>query len=86
MISSQHTVTTTASQVIAPAESWRTVYLHVVGNGVVYIGGSNVTSSNGMLTEKGAVPFQFILPANQSLYAVVATGTEDLRVLSPTAA
>lgn len=86
MISSQYTVTTTASQVIAPAESWRTVYLHVVGNGVVYIGGSNVTSSNGMLTEKGAVPFQFILPANQSLYAVVASGTEDLRVLSPTAA
>lgn len=86
MISSQHTVTTTASQVIASAESWRTVYLHVVGNGVVYIGGSNVTSSNGMLTEKGAVPFQFILPANQSLYAVVAAGTEDLRVLSPTAA
>lgn len=86
MISSQHTVTTTASQVIAPAESWRTVYLHVVGNGVVYIGGSDVTSSNGMLTEKGAVPFQFILPANQSLYAVVASGTEDLRVLSPTAA
>lgn len=86
MISSQHTVTTTASQVIAPAESWRTVYLHVVGNGVVYIGGSDVTSSNGMLTEKGAVPFQFILPANQSLYAVVASGTEDLRVLRPTAA
>lgn len=86
MISSQHTVTTTASEVIAPAESWRTLYLHVVGNGVVYIGGSNVTSSNGMLTEKGAVPFQFILPANQSLYAVVASGTEDLRVLRPTAA
>lgn len=86
MISSQHTVTTTASEVIAPAESWRTVYLHVVGNGVVYIGGSNVTLSNGMLTEKGAVPFQFILPANQSLYAVVASGTEDLRVLRPTAA
>lgn len=86
MISSQHTVTTTASQVIAPAESWRTLYLHVVGNGVVYIGGSDVTSSNGMLTEKGAVPFQFILPANQSLYAVVASGTEDLRVLRPTAA
>lgn len=86
MISSQHTVTTTASQVIAAAESWRTVYLHVVGNGVVYIGGSDVTSSNGMLTEKGAVPFQFILPANQSLYAVVASGTEDLRVLRPTAA
>ena len=86
MISNQYTVTTTASQVVAPGESWRTIYLHVVGNGTVYLGGPDVTSSNGMLTEKGAVPFQFILPANQSLYAVVASGTEDLRVLRPTAA
>ena len=35
MISSQHTVTTTAAVVIAAAESWRTVYLDVVGNGIV---------------------------------------------------
>lgn len=85
MISNQYTVTTTASQVIAAAESWRTVYLHVVGNGVVYMGASNVTSSNGMATEKSAVPFQFILPAGESLYAITATGTEDLRVLRPSA-
>ena len=86
MISQQHTVTTTASQVVAPAESWRTIYLHVTGNGIVYLGGSDVTSSNGMPTEKSAVPFQFILPAGESLYAVTATATEDLRVLRPSAA
>lgn len=85
MISNQYTVTTTASQVVAPGESWRTIYLHVVGNGTVYLGGSDVTSSNGMLTEKGAVPFQFILPAGESLYAITGMDTEDLRVLRPSA-
>lgn len=86
MISSQHTVTTTASQVVAAAESWRTIYLHVIGNGVVYLGGSTVTSATGMLTEKAAVPFQMILPAGETLYAVTGTGTEDLRILTPSAA
>jgi hypothetical protein len=85
MISSTHTVTTTASQVVAAAESWRTIYLHVVGNGVVYLGGSTVTSSNGMATEKSAVPFQMIVPAGETLYAITASATEDLRVLRPSA-
>ena len=85
MISTAHTVTTTRSQVVQPAGAWRTIYIHVVGNGVVYIGGADVTSANGLLTEKNAVPFQFVLPANESLYAVTASGTEDLRIMEPTA-
>jgi hypothetical protein len=86
MISSQYTVTTTVSQVVAAAESWRTIYLHVIGTGVVYLGGSTVTSATGMLTEKAAVPFQMILPAGETLYAVTGSGTEDLRILTPSAA
>jgi len=86
MISSQHTVTTTASVVVTAAESWRTIYLHVVGNGVVYLGGAGVTSSTGMATEKSTVPFQMIIPANETLYAVTASGTQDLRVLRPSGA
>lgn len=85
MVSSSHTVTTTASKVVDAAGAWRTIYLHVTGNGVVYIGGSNVTSANGLLTEKNAIPFQFILPANETLWAVTASGTEDLRIMEPTA-
>ena len=85
MVCSSKTVTTTASKVVDAAGAWRTIYLHVVGNGIVYIGGSNVTTANGFLTEKNAVPFQFILPANESLYAVTASGTEDLRIMEPTA-
>jgi hypothetical protein len=86
MISSQHTVTTTASEIVPAAESWRTIYIHVAGNGTVYLGGSTVTSAIGMLTEKGAVPFQMILPANETLWAVTAADTEDLRVLRPSGA
>lgn len=83
MISAQTTVTTTAAVLIAADESHRTVYIHVVGNGIVYLGGSTVTSANGMLTEKGAVPFALEVPANETVYAVVASGTEDVRVLTP---
>ena len=77
-------VTSTRSLVIAKDDVTRTVYLHVLGNGTVYIGGSNVTTANGMLTEKHAVPFQFILPANEELYAITPSGTtEELRILTP---
>lgn len=84
MNSKNYTITSTRSLVIAKDDVTRTVYLHVVGNGVVYIGGSDVTTSNGMLTEKHAVPFQFILPNNEELYAVTPNGvTEELRILTP---
>jgi hypothetical protein len=61
----------------------RTIYLHTLGAGTVYIGGVDVTSSNGMLTEKNAVPFEFFLPAGEDLWAVTASGTENVRVLTP---
>lgn len=84
MNSTTHTVTSTRSLVIAKDDVTRTVYLHVLGNGTIYIGGSNVTTANGMLTEKHTVPFQFILPNNEELYAVTAAGTtEELRILTP---
>ena len=83
MNSTAHTVTTTRSLVVPADNINRTIFLHVIGNGIVYIGGSNVTSTNGMPTEKSGLPFEFPLSANETLYAVVATGTEDLRILSP---
>lgn len=83
MISSQVTVNTTAQRIITKSNAWRTIYIHVVGAGVVYIGGSDVTSSNGLLTEKNAVPLAIELPAQEELWAVVASGTEDLRIMKP---
>lgn len=82
MISQSFTVTTTRSLVVAASVNAREVSVHAVGTGVVYLGGSNVTVANGMMTEKNAVPFTFTLPANNELWAVSAR-SEDLRVMTP---
>lgn len=77
------TITTTRQLLVAESVNQREISLHVLGAGTVYIGGSDVTSANGMLTEKNAVPFTFILPAHNELWAVTASGTESLRVMTP---
>jgi hypothetical protein len=83
MISSATTVTTTAQRIVAKSNSFRTVYIHVQGAGTVYLGGSTVTSVNGLLTEKHAVPLMLEIPAQEELWAVTASGTESLRLLLP---
>jgi hypothetical protein len=77
------TITTTASKIIDAVNFNRQVYIHVTGNGIVYLGDSNVTSSTGFLTEKNAIPFVFNVPANETVWAVVASLTEDVRILLP---
>ena len=78
-----YTVSTTRVLIVPADNINRTCYLHVTGAGTVYIGGDDVTSSNGLLTEKHAVPLEFFLPAGETLYAVTASGTETMRVLTP---
>jgi hypothetical protein len=84
MISSNKTITTTASKIMEASNSFRTIYLHVIGAGTVYLGDSTVTSSNGFLTEKNAQPLALTLPAEEELWAVTGSGTESLRLLIPT--
>jgi hypothetical protein len=81
--SASYSVTTTRMVIVAPDNINRTVYVHAIGNGVVYLGGATVTTANGMLTEKGAVPFEMFLPANETLYAITASGTQEVRVMTP---
>jgi hypothetical protein len=83
MISSAITVTTTAQRILAKSNSFRTVYIHVQGGGTVYLGGPTVSSTNGLLTEKHAVPLALDIPAQEELWAVTASGTESLRLLLP---
>ena len=83
MISTTTTINTTAQKILSKSISYRTVYIHVTGAGTVYLGGSDVTSSNGLLTEKNAVPLQLVIPAQEELWAVTASGTESLRILTP---
>jgi hypothetical protein len=83
MISTATTINTTAQKILSKSNSYRTVYLHVIGAGVVYLGGSDVTSTNGLLTEKNAVPLELVIPSQEELWAVTASGTESLRILTP---
>ena len=83
MISTTTTINTTAQKILSKSNSYRTVYIHVTGAGTVYLGGSDVSSANGLLTEKNAVPLQLVIPSQEELWAVTATGTEDLRILTP---
>ena len=85
MISQQYTVTTTRSKILLASPAERTIYLHTLSNGTVYIGGDNVTTANGMLTEKNAVPLELIIPARQELWAVAASDSEDVRILRTSA-
>ena len=81
MKSTKYTITTTRQAIAPKRNNYRAIYLHVIGNGIVYLGGETVTSADGTPTEKGAVPLELYIPAGETVYAVVASGTEDLRVL-----
>jgi hypothetical protein len=81
MKSTKYTVTTTA-QIVVPAKNFnREVYTHVIGNAIVYLGDSTVTIATGTSTEKHTTPFSVFVPAGETVYAVVESATDDLRVL-----
>jgi len=81
MKATQHTITTTASKIVANNPFAQYVYLHVANNGTVYLGGSDVTSTNGLETQKHTTPIQFFIPRGQELWAITATATQTLQVL-----
>jgi len=82
MNSTAVTVGTTAVQLLTASNSWRTVYIHVVGNSAVYLGGSNVTTANGTPTEKHTTPVEVYVPAEEELWAVAAASLQ-IRLLKP---
>jgi hypothetical protein len=81
MKSTSVTVTTSPTLLVEKDETNRYVYLHVIGNTTVYLGGSDVSTSNGLNTEKHTTPLEMFLPINEQLYGIVASATEDVRVL-----
>lgn len=84
MISKSYSLTDARQIVVAKEDLPRHVYIQIVGNSVVYVGGSDVTSSNGLPYEKHTSPHDVFVPTNETIYAVCANGvTETLRVLLP---
>ena len=73
-------VGTTAVEIVATEPRNRTALIHVAGNNIVYLGGSDVTTANGLATEKNAVPITVEISAGETLWAI-ASVTESLRLL-----
>ena len=76
------TVTTTASQIISADPTNRPVWLQIDGNTTVFVGDSTVTPANGFPLSKNSAPLGGQLAPGQSLWAVVASGTETVRIFS----
>ncbi len=84
MISKSYALTDTRQIVVAADNLHRTVYLNVIGNSTAYLGGADVTDSNGLPKVKHTTATEIVIPAGQTLYGVMAEGgTETLRVLLP---
>jgi len=80
-----HTVTTTATKVLDADNLNRHVYLQIIGNTTVYLGTDDqVTTSNGFPIVKHTDIIDGILGVAAELWAIVASGTEDLRVFTNT--
>ena len=78
------TATDVRSILVAADDKNRTVYMNIVGNAPVAIGGVDVTFANGLLLEKHTNAQEIFVPSKETIYAVCDTGaTDDVRVLLP---
>lgn len=81
LASSNVTIGTTATLIATGKVGASYVYLHApTGGNAVYVGGSDVTTANGLELAKGAV-IQIWLPEADKLYGVVGSATQPLMVL-----
>jgi hypothetical protein len=78
--SAQVSVGTTATVLAAATDFDQTVWLHNSGGGVVYLGASNVTTSNGYKLDNGD-KLTVTVGDSEALYAVTASGTQTVAVL-----
>ena len=85
MIGTQTTVTTTATLIVDEDSTNREVIIHAVGNGIVYLGGSDVTTSTGFYLDKDAGPLRVQLLPKEKIYGIVSVNTELVTALLPNA-
>lgn len=87
--SAQVTVGTTATLLVAATAFDQTAYLHNLaggggggggGSNPIFIGGANVTTSNGYKLNSGN-SMSLMVGDHEALYAIVASGTVDVSVL-----
>ena len=83
MRGSEVVVTTTPTLIVPAWIGWREIMLHNIGNGIVYLGSSAVTTSTGFYVDKEAGVLRIQLPPNETIYGITSTGTETMSVLLP---
>ena len=76
-----YAVTTTAVKVRAANAEQATIYLRPSANDI-FVGGSDVTSTNGLKLTNAATQ-AMVIPNQEELWAIVSTGTHDLVVVEP---
>lgn len=79
--SAQVSVAQTAVIIVAASDFDQTVNLHNLGAGAIYLGGLNVTTSNGYKFDNGD-KLTVTVGDHEALYAVAAAGTHIVAVLS----
>jgi len=79
------TVGTTPTLIVASDDQNRYVYMQIVTSATIYVGDETVTTDNGLPLEKHTSPHEFFLPIKQTMYGVVTAqvGSAVLRVLTP---
>lgn len=78
------TVTDVAAQLIAADDVNRRVWVTIVSNETVWIGGPDVTKDTGFPLVKHSAPLEGGLPQGVALWAVADTGKSvDVRVITP---
>ena len=78
--SAQVSVAATATLLVASTGFDQTVWLHNSGGGIVYLGDSGVTISNGYKLDNGD-KMQLLVGDHEGLYGVTASGTNTVGVL-----
>jgi hypothetical protein len=79
-VSAQVEVGTTATIIAPAANSYQNVYIHNLGGGAVYLGGSDVTTGNGYKLDNGD-KLSVIIGDREALYAVSLSGTHTVGIL-----
>ena len=83
MKSEQLTVGLTASRILTSVDTNRRIYFHDDSSHPVYVGGPDVTTSNGLEVPKNTL-FEMFIPAHEELFAVSANADQTVSILYQT--
>lgn len=83
MKSEQLTVGLTAARILDDENTNRRVYFHDDSSHPVYLGGSDVTTSNGLEIPKNSL-LELYIPANEELWAVSGNADQTVSILYQT--